>query len=354
MDMHKMRSNGLIFAFASQDKESVDARADEEEEKNCFEKSCFRGSAIPADRQIESAQEEDQRTRLLQLSGQEIEKQNNVNQLEAVYRQTQQETQWLEEDRQRLQSAVDKLTVKHRQLTEEEQVKTGLLVDAERERKSVIDKLHEKELELRQNIDHLETCLRRLQTKIDDAKEDEKELQLRIEHLNAIGGEIMDNGGGQEGPNESQVEGHQIERVELGTMVRRVLNVDDEPALEESNAPSPSLPGPSSPSGAMILRERPESVEEVSIKFKVFENGHWKVKHEMMVDPREPSEVMRVAIKYMRKKFGLFNSNSKVLTPETCFERVTSDGTYSIHLIPAWTLDSKERRKDAKPRKRIR
>jgi predicted RNase H-like nuclease (RuvC/YqgF family) len=85
----------------------------------------------------------------LQLSGQEIEKQNNVNQLEAVYRQTQQETQRLEEDRQRLQSAVDKLIVKHRQLTEEEQVKTGLLVDAERERKSVIDKLHEKELELR-------------------------------------------------------------------------------------------------------------------------------------------------------------------------------------------------------------
>ena len=97
-----------------------------------------------------------------------------------------------------------------------------------------------------------------------------------------------------------------------------------------------------------------ESVEEVSIKFKVFENGHWKVKHEMMVDPREPSEVMRVAIKYMRKKFGLLTSNSKVLTPETCFERVTSDGTYSIHLIPAWTVDSKERREDTGPRKRNR
>lgn len=54
------------------------------------------------------------------------------------------------------------------------------------------------------------------------------------------------------------------------------------------------------------------------------------------MDPTEPSAVMRLAKKYMRKDFGLFDSNSKALVPETCFQRVTSDSTNTIRLIPKW------------------
>jgi hypothetical protein len=79
----------------------------------------------------------------------------------------------------------------------------------------------------------------------------------------------------------------------------------------------------------------------VRIQFKRFENGDWVVKDEVIVDPTEPSAVMRLAKKYMRKEFGLFDSNSKALDPETCFQRVTSDGTNTIRLIPKWTGDGK-------------
>lgn len=61
-----------------------------------------------------------------------------------------------------------------------------------------------------------------------------------------------------------------------------------------------------------------------------------------MVDPKEPSEVKRVAIKYMRKGtgMGIFNTKNRALTPQTCFERVTSDGTYTIHLVPEWEVEA--------------
>ncbi|OWT42486.1 hypothetical protein VFPPC_18399 [Pochonia chlamydosporia 170] len=77
--------------------------------------------------------EEEPRIRLLQLSEQAIEKQNSVNQLTTLHRQTQQETQRLDEERQRLGSAVDELTVNKSQLMEEEQAKAVSLAAAESE-----------------------------------------------------------------------------------------------------------------------------------------------------------------------------------------------------------------------------
>ncbi|OWT42517.1 hypothetical protein VFPPC_18348 [Pochonia chlamydosporia 170] len=293
---------------------------------------------LSADRQNQSAQEEDQRIRLLQLTDQAIEKQNSVNQLAALHRQKQQETQRLEEERQRLQSVVDDLTLKKSLLSEEEQARAASFAETETERKSVVDKLSAKELELRQNIDYLETCLQQLKRKINDATEDEKELRLKVERLRAAENTAAGSDGEQE-----------IGRVALGTLVRQTLNVDD--------TPDESPVGPSDVGGQVFLQARPvpldAPLEEVVIQFKLFEDGDWRVKHEVTVDPREPSEVRRVANKYIRKRFGLFNSNSKALTPETCFERVTSNGTNTIHLIPEWTVDRKGPG-EAEPRKRNR
>ncbi|KAE8316021.1 hypothetical protein BDV41DRAFT_574402 [Aspergillus transmontanensis] len=55
-------------------------------------------------------------------------------------------------------------------------------------------------------------------------------------------------------------------------------------------------------------------------------------------DASEPSELRRVVIKYMRKGYGIFDSQIRALTAQTCFERVTSDGTNVMHLAPEWEV----------------
>jgi hypothetical protein len=52
------------------------------------------------------------------------------------------------------------------------------------------------------------------------------------------------------------------------------------------------------------------------------------------VDPSDPSEVERVAVKYMRKKIRLFDSELNILTPQDCFEAATADRRNIILLIP--------------------
>ncbi|KAE8329841.1 hypothetical protein BDV39DRAFT_202786 [Aspergillus sergii] len=78
--------------------------------------------------------------------------------------------------------------------------------------------------------------------------------------------------------------------------------------------------------------------EKVGIKFKLYEDGEWQLTHTLMVDASEPSELRRVVIKYMRKGYGIFDSQNRALTAQTCFERVTSDGTNVIHLAPEWEV----------------
>jgi hypothetical protein len=61
-----------------------------------------------------------------------------------------------------------------------------------------------------------------------------------------------------------------------------------------------------------------------------------------LVDPSDPSEVKRIAIKYMRKgeRMHIFDTNFRMLTPQTCFEAVTADGTNTILLIPEREIDT--------------
>jgi hypothetical protein len=61
-----------------------------------------------------------------------------------------------------------------------------------------------------------------------------------------------------------------------------------------------------------------------------------------LVDPSEPSEVKRIAIKYMRKgeRMHIFDTTFRKLTPQTCFADVTEDGTNTILLIPEREIDT--------------
>jgi hypothetical protein len=42
----------------------------------------------------------------------------------------------------------------------------------------------------------------------------------------------------------------------------------------------------------------------------------------------------------MRKRIHMFDTSFRMLTPQTCFEDVTTDGTNTILLIPEWDINT--------------
>ncbi|KAF5128369.1 hypothetical protein E5D57_009308 [Metarhizium anisopliae] len=123
-------------------------------------------------------------------------------------------------------------------------------------------------------------------------------------------------------------------------MVRKALDSDKESiegtyALGDEVTAVP-VDGESDPPQSLAKWSDPEAV---TIEFKKLENGDWNVIKKMTVNPSDPSEVTRVAHKYMRKKFGLSSSNGRALTPQKCFEHVTSNGTNAVYLTPGWVVN---------------
>jgi hypothetical protein len=57
------------------------------------------------------------------------------------------------------------------------------------------------------------------------------------------------------------------------------------------------------------------------------------------MDPSNPSEIKRVAVKYMRKYIRLFDTKLNILTPIDYFEAATADGSNTILLIPETEID---------------
>jgi hypothetical protein len=60
------------------------------------------------------------------------------------------------------------------------------------------------------------------------------------------------------------------------------------------------------------------------------------------VDPSDPSEIERLAVKYMRKHIRLFDIKLNILTPADCFESATADGSNTIFLIPEAEINISE------------
>jgi len=73
-----------------------------------------------------------------------------------------------------------------------------------------------------------------------------------------------------------------------------------------------------------------------------FKTCKWTVSDILHVDPSDPSEVQRVAAKYLRKqeKFRLFDTKHNNLVPGTCFEQAVRSGTNTILVIPVSEVDT--------------
>jgi len=72
----------------------------------------------------------------------------------------------------------------------------------------------------------------------------------------------------------------------------------------------------------------------ICINFFIRERGSWRHLSPTRVDPEEPSEITRIAKKYMGKGIRTFNTRLKLLTPQDCFQAVFDDRTHTILLIP--------------------
>ena len=79
-------------------------------------------------------------------------------------------------------------------------------------------------------------------------------------------------------------------------------------------------------------RERLER-EKVRVDFKIWERGLWRDVPPLKVDPTDPSEVERIAKKYMRKKIRTLNTKLRMLAPKECFQSVIDDRTHTVLLI---------------------
>lgn len=101
--------------------------------------------------------------RLVNLTAQLCEKHNQLNQLESEEREKRIAVQKLEESEKRLLAAVDELNAKTRILSVEEKARNSSIAVVEEQHRGVVEKLTQKELDLRQTIDSLEVCLERHQ-----------------------------------------------------------------------------------------------------------------------------------------------------------------------------------------------
>ncbi|KAH7379083.1 hypothetical protein BKA64DRAFT_243572 [Cadophora sp. MPI-SDFR-AT-0126] len=72
----------------------------------------------------------------------------------------------------------------------------------------------------------------------------------------------------------------------------------------------------------------------VRIEFKIYERDVWRTERCLLVDSSDPSEVERVAKKYMRKHIRPFDSSLNLLVPRTCFQAAIADGSNTILLVP--------------------
>jgi hypothetical protein len=83
----------------------------------------------------------------------------------------------------------------------------------------------------------------------------------------------------------------------------------------------------------MDLGEENIDLPRRRIVFQVYQRGGLQ-DQERSISYSDPSEVKRVATKYIRKGMHLMTMRGRGLTPERCYDAVAGDGTYTVVLVP--------------------
>jgi hypothetical protein len=72
------------------------------------------------------------------------------------------------------------------------------------------------------------------------------------------------------------------------------------------------------------------------------ERGVWRTTRSLQVHSPDPSEIERIAVKYMRKGMRLYDIDLNLLTPRLCFQAAIAKGTNLLLLIPETEIDINE------------
>lgn len=106
-------------------------------------------------------------------------------------------------------------------------------------------------------------------------------------------------------------------------------------SLVRSAFDSPPLSSPQATQKSDVQSDGREITrnKEITIKFKVYEQDKWRISDILTVNPSEPSEVERVAKKYIRKSLTLYDSSLRVIRPSQCFSAATEDRINMILLM---------------------
>ncbi|KAK8029466.1 hypothetical protein PG993_010757 [Apiospora rasikravindrae] len=306
----------------------------------------------------------------------------NLDQLAASELQKQTSIDFLNAEQQRLQSAVEELSAEVDKLTENEGLRGARITQLaarENELRGVVDKLRAKELALRQTVDQLAICQEQLGAKINRIAAEGNKHRPSVESVQSTGIEsqaLIDISGAKgtglqpvvaDQPLDRELqdpgvrEGFTMASAVRGESRRRPdqdgfpsNGVADQPrrdpeelrrtarstdALTHRASGNVSKVSETAGAGPSTQVDGPAHPRFVRIEFKTRVRGEWVVSHELLVDPLEPSQAMRVAAKYLRKDVGIFDSRNRMLSPINCYEKVTSDGTNAIYLVPNWEAE---------------
>ncbi|KAK8141493.1 hypothetical protein G3M48_010441, partial [Beauveria asiatica] len=279
---------------------------------------------------------------------------SELNRLEEMERNKRLAIRQLEEEKVRLRSSIDGLSITVRELTEDEQAKVDSIASLKAQHQSTNNKLVEKEMGLRQSIDFLEVRRERLEVDIKAATEEKDVLSQEPladkQIVNSMRGGSQDIDELRQAterrqplenvpstPDEGRAE--EDEAVGLEYMTRSAFDSEEEHLAPTEDIPLPlfsralpaacdrPLEAPMGNQTEEAIEDRsavPEDGEKVRVAFKILEKGEWIVDRGVVADAEDPSEVQRLSIKYQRRDMGLFSSKNRVLA---CFDRVRSNGT---------------------------
>ena len=71
----------------------------------------------------------------------------------------------------------------------------------------------------------------------------------------------------------------------------------------------------------------------VRINFKTRDGDIWKPASTHVTERSDSSEIEKVAMKWVREKWRLFNTELRMLAPQQCYDAAITDGTYTILLM---------------------
>jgi uncharacterized protein YjbI with pentapeptide repeats len=142
------------------------------------------------------------------------------------------------------------------------------------------------------------------------------------------------------------------ERREQGRWEQEKTIESERGLAAESTEPRPRrrqvrLYSPSLISASSLLQDPTplaQTPDSVWITFKVRERGVWRTAQSLHVYSSDPSEVGRIAVKYMRKReqIRVYDTDLNILTPQMCFQAAIANGSNMLLLIPEKEIDINE------------